>query len=396
MQESSQLASHDSFQPVVRLAGWNDSEPGTQIILGHEDGVWRFQSTEADWPEVPQPVAGDLVAMFVRAVAGTPPAVLQARPIPVDRNWLVEGFGISEVVRFDTLVTKHPQIWAAAMCIYKVHQLVVAGFLESVQSFPVLMAVGSGGAWHSLEAKWSANGFVYRVQDEGSGGDSAHVGAWSVEDATSDLATLLPSLDSMAPVLLHPVAAWELVESVLAMQAQGDALSRQDWLVFVGRAIQEATPSTLMDELPDDEPELLAQTPEVEDSATSSEIESDQVDLIQGPAIVPDYSVDPHIVGRLASITSEGEQAYRVRFVTDVAGESRVYEVTAKYGDGGVYFSSDDEVQRALAAMGIPPLSQDLDAYRLYAIGHLLDELFGRITSSGILEPLMATLPDDE
>ncbi len=110
---------HESdFDGVLRLAGWNATEYGIQIILGRRSGLWCFQTGDAEYPAVPEAAAESLVALFERGAAGSAPRRM-LRPLAIDRNWLVEDVGTStsQVVRFDVIAADQWPMVNAAMAI---------------------------------------------------------------------------------------------------------------------------------------------------------------------------------------------------------------------------------------------------------------------------------------
>jgi len=50
----------------------------------------------------------------------------------------------------------------------------------------------------------------------------------------------------------------------------------------------------------------------------------------------------------------------------------------------------------SLAAMGNPSGVHEGDGFRLSATGQVIDELFGQLSTSGLLSPLVPTTPEGE
>jgi hypothetical protein len=210
-------------------------------VLGRRSGVWCLQSGDADHPEVAESVARSLVALFGRGVVRIAPR-RACRTLPIDRNWLVEGLDTSQVVRFDVIADDQWPLVNAAMAVFEVHTALVAGDSELTTPFSVLIASGPDRLV-AIDACWSDDGFLYLADRDSEAAPGAK-GAWS-DRATPDLASLVPDLDRLEPVVLHPLAAWALRDPIEALQTDEAAPCRNDWRELCEEAIRSGAPATL-------------------------------------------------------------------------------------------------------------------------------------------------------
>ncbi len=236
-----------AFQRIIRLAGWNDFEPDIEIVVVRRERQYFLETTsKADPVALDEHVARWLVSIFARAVAGFPPPRLR-QTIPVDRNWLIEGFGCSKVVRFDRFGADEWPLVYAAITVCQLESTLVATipgpnppFTALVMALDPMVANERGVAVEDglieVKACWTDDGFVFARQARL--GDPIPDPVAFFERASPDLVALVPELEQSMPCLVHPVAAWALIGVVTALKVTAQGKFRDDWLEYCDKPIR--------------------------------------------------------------------------------------------------------------------------------------------------------------
>ncbi len=355
------------FETIVRLAGWNDTEPGMQIMLGHAGGQWSFQSTEGEGLELPEFVGRDLARLFEQGASGDGLGPTDGWPLPPDRHWLIEGFGTSQVVAMGQADPTQWPLIQAAMVVYKVHQLLLAGVFEPDHAVTAVYAKDAHGGQLSIDAGWSRDGFVYRHVTSQQP-HLADVKEWPREGSTTDLEGLLPFLGGYKPVLVHPVAAWAILGAIESLDSEPSLHSRHVWESEAVRAIARCKGKV--------------------DEAV--------------PAAPAEFT------SRLVSLSLDGQGVTHGSLAVTYAGETRHYGFTASELGGGWQVEFDATGDAALQAMASGPPSDfwgrsrrkpaeyRARAHRRFVTGHILEEWIGRLSQSGLLGVVPTTAADIE
>jgi len=338
------------FQTVVRLAGWNETDCGMQIMLGHEAGAWRFDSSQGEGLELPESVGRDLARLFLLGARGEGVGPTDGWPLPPDRNWLIEGFGLSEVI---TIGQPDPAQWPviqAAMVVYKVHQLLLGDAFEASRAVTVVVAADEDGGKLTIDAGWSKGGFVYRISGPEQG-EIADVSQWPAEGLTTDLEAILPSLAGYMPVVVHPVAAWAILSAIEPLDTATTELEHHLWRAFALRAIA---------------------------SCAAEEVEVDEDAIPEEP---------PPFTTHLVSMVADAEGRYDVRLAVTYAAETRHYDFNICWEDGFMVETDDATHDATNAINGPQPPVTKVEPYRLYFTGLLLNEWIPRLLDCGLLRP---------
>lgn len=237
----------DGLEQLIRLAGWSDYESGVEICLMRRAGHFFIVTTNQDAPiELDASVAGWLMSIFARAVAGFQPTSSPS-PVPVDRNWLVEGLGCSKQVCFNRFSHDGWPLVHAAITICQVESTLRSSFPVLNPPFSALvMAVSPMVANHQglstedglieIRACLTADGFVFARMPK--------IGAPTptpdefFDRASPDLLSLLPEIEFSFPCFVHPVAAWALFGHVWAMKTAERGSFRDDWVSYCSKPVQ--------------------------------------------------------------------------------------------------------------------------------------------------------------
>jgi len=239
--------SDTGFAQLIRLAGWNDSDPGVQLIVVRRDQHFFLETSNQDEPIALAPhVVGWLVGIFARAIAGFPPP----RPpmaIPVDRNWLVEGFGCSQVIRFDRFNSTEWPLVHAAMTLCQLESTLRSMFPAPNPPFTALVmatdpevtrrqGISNADGLIEIKACLTDQGFVFARQ--ATAGTPVQRPDEFFAKASPDLLSLVPELEVSFPCLVHPVAAWVLIGAALAMDVNGRGSFRGDWMDYCDKPVR--------------------------------------------------------------------------------------------------------------------------------------------------------------
>lgn len=92
--------------------------------------------------------------------------------------------------------------------------------------------------------------------------------------------------------------------------------------------------------------------------------------------------------GWLDAIIPDDAETYTVKFSVCDGVSTRQHEAQVTWRDGGLVFTTGEDIDAAMAALAKGP-GRGGEAARLYWTGRIADELFGRLASCGLFSPII-------